>query len=137
MWQQILTAVKQVLSLTRDTQQNKDDIKALRESDKESQRRDVELQQAMNEQQLGMTQMTHFAERVIYELQRTRETAEADKKMLRLEMENSLLRAERRLPSGDTQEKGETESLQEQIDSLKQAVAALQQRVEQLEQRGK
>lgn len=80
MWQQILTAIKQVLSLTRDMQQNKEDIKALRESDRESRRKDAELQQAMNEQQLRFTEMSRFAERVIFELQRTREGAEADKK---------------------------------------------------------
>lgn len=63
--------------------------------------------------------------------------ADVVKKMLRLEMENSLLRAERRLPAGDLQDKAEIEHLQEQITTLQQAVIELQQRVETLEKRRK
>jgi hypothetical protein len=136
-WEQILTAAKQLFSLTRDAKQNKEDIKALRDEDKEARRENAELRQAMNEQQLKFAEMTRFAERVIYELQRTRESAEADKKMLRLEMENSLLRAERRLPPGDSQDKTEIEKLQEQIAALRHEVAELHQRMEQFEKRKK
>lgn len=55
----------------------------------------------MNEQRLHYAEMTRFAERVVYELQRTQASAEADKKMLRPEMENLLLRHGRGLPPAE------------------------------------
>src|SRR5437868_5987535 len=97
-WQKIFDFARQVFTLTGDTKKNKEDIKALQEENKELHRENADLRQEMNEQRLQFAEMTRFAERVVYELQRTREKTEADKKMLRMEMEILLLRQGHGLP---------------------------------------
>ncbi len=98
MFQQIVAYVKQLFTLTRDMQQTKEEVKALHEENKA-------LRQEMNEQRLQYAEMTRFAERVVYELQRTQASAESDKKLLRLEMENLLLRHARGLPPAQPEDK--------------------------------
>lgn len=104
MWQKILDLARQVVTLTSDTKKNKEDVKALQEENKELRRENADLRQEMNEQRLQFREMTRFSERVVFELQRTRESAETDKKILRLEMENLLLRHGRTLPPVPTED---------------------------------
>jgi hypothetical protein len=58
----------------------------------------------MNQQRLQFAELTRFSERMVYELQRTRESSETDKKLLRLEMEVLLLRSGRSLPSAEPED---------------------------------
>ena len=97
MWQKIADIAKQVFTLTSDAKKAKEDIKALQEENKE-------LRRELNEQRLKFETVTRFSDRIVYELQRTRESAEADKKMLRLEMENLLLRSGRVLPPAEVKQ---------------------------------
>ena len=99
MWQQIFDFAKQLFTLTRDLQETKEDIKALREENKE-------LRREMNEQRLQYVEMTRFAERIVYELQRTQASADADKRLLRLEMENLLLRHGHSQPKAISDQEG-------------------------------
>lgn len=98
MWKPLLDFAKQLFTLANDTKKSKEDIKALQEENKELRRDNADLREEMNEQRLQFAEMTRFAERIVHELQRTRENAEADKKLLRLEMENLILRYGRGLP---------------------------------------
>ena len=97
MLQKLLDLGRQVFMLTSDTKKNKEDIKALQEENKDLRHENAELRQEINQQRLQFAELTRFSERMVYELQRTREASEADKKILRLEMENLLLRSGRSL----------------------------------------
>ncbi len=88
MWQKIVDIAKQVFTLTGDAKKSKEDIKALQEENKE-------LRRELNEQRMRFEAVARFSDRMVYELQRTKETAESDKKLLRVEMELLLLRSGR------------------------------------------
>ena len=92
LWQDVVRYVRQLLSLTRELQQAKEDIRSLREENKE-------LRQRLNQHGAQFGDMALFAERVVSELQRTQERSETDKRLLRLEMENLVLRYVRGLPA--------------------------------------
>jgi chromosome segregation ATPase len=100
-WQKIVEIAKQVFSLTSDTKKLKEDIKALQEENKE-------LRRELNEQRLKFEAVARFSDRMVYELQRTKESAEADKRLLRVEMENLLLRSGRVLPPAENESADES-----------------------------
>src|SRR5579884_1810329 len=78
--------VKQVVALTRDVQQGKENIKELREDLKLANQKIDRLMEAF--------------QRLTYEFQRERDNAERDREIQRLQLENTLLRA-RQLPSSE------------------------------------
>lgn len=84
MWKEAVNFAKQLFSLTRDVQQNKEDIKELRSEVKQ-------LRQEFNE-------LTRVVERLVVEWRHDRERAEAERRVLLLEIENRFLRYERGLP---------------------------------------
>ena len=101
MWQKVVDIAKQVFTLTGDAKKAKEDIKALQEDNKELRRENAELRQEVNEQRVRFVEVTRYTERMMYEMQRTRESAEADKRLLRVEMELLLLRSGRVLPPAE------------------------------------
>ncbi|MDX2042157.1 MAG: hypothetical protein SF097_12965 [Acidobacteriota bacterium] len=88
MWKLILDLLWQALHITEDLQRNRQDIKAL-------EKRVFDLA-AENERKVIELQLAN--ERHTQELSRQRELAEAERKLLKLEIENYLLRQERGLP---------------------------------------
>lgn len=93
MWKDLIEFTKAVFSLQRDTQQNKDDIKKCE--------RNIEiLQQDVKDIRKEFSKLTVIVERLTFEIQRVsdRETTEREKMVLQLE--NEMLKFERRLPSG-------------------------------------
>ena len=98
----VVDTTKQLLSLNRDVQQTKEDVKALKQENKELWQENVSLRQEMNQQRLEFAELTRVVERLLFEVQRTRENAETEKRILRLDMENLVLRHERGLPPADT-----------------------------------
>lgn len=88
MWKRILELLWQALHIAEDTQRNRQDIKAL-------EKRVFDLA-AENERQL--LELRLAGERHNQELNRQRELAEAERRLLKLEIENYLLRQERGLP---------------------------------------
>ncbi len=93
MWKDLIEFTKAVFSLQRDTQQNKDDIKKCE--------RNIEiLQQDVKDIRKEFSKLTVIVERLAFEIQRVsdRETTEREKMVLQLE--NEMLKFERRLPSG-------------------------------------
>ncbi len=85
-----------MLRLAEDTQQNRQDIKAV-------EKRLLELSAATEQENLQLRRANELlafeVQRLNDELQRQRERAEGERRMLKLELENYLLRQERGLPS--------------------------------------
>jgi hypothetical protein len=80
----LLDFARQVVSLTRDTQQNKADIQ--------------ELRQELKEVREELREFSAVLQRFVFEVQRQREADAYERKLLRLEVENTLLRSGRLLP---------------------------------------
>lgn len=95
MWNQVLEMFWRTLRLAEDTQQNRQDIKAIEKRlfdfAAAAERENQELRRA-NEA------LVFEIRRLGDELQRQREREEAERKILKLELENHLLRRERGLP---------------------------------------
>lgn len=85
MLKQLYDLAAQLLSLTKDTQQNKGDIEGLRQEVKE-------LRQELRD-------LTSGVQRLAYEIHRVSENDEHERQKMALRIENDLLRFERRLPS--------------------------------------
>ncbi|MDQ3754065.1 MAG: hypothetical protein M3371_04965 [Acidobacteriota bacterium] len=86
MWKQFVEAIKQILFLTRQTEQNREEIKELRRQVRE---------------------MASALERLAYEVHRLSEKVDyasrneaQEREKLELRLENRLLKFERQLPSG-------------------------------------
>jgi predicted nucleic acid-binding Zn-ribbon protein len=79
MFKQLYDLIKQLLLLARETQQNKAEIKELRQELKD---------------------LTTVVQRLAYEIHRTSENEAHEREKLVLRLENELLKFERRLPSG-------------------------------------
>lgn len=97
----VLDFGKQLLSLARDVQQSKEDIKQLNQEAKEIRKELADLRQEMNQTRLEFAELTRVVERLAFESQRTREKTDAEARLLRLEMENLMLRYGRGLPPAD------------------------------------
>jgi predicted nucleic acid-binding Zn-ribbon protein len=92
MWKQFLDLVRQVFSLAEDTQKNKTDLKELRQ----------DLKASSEKSEKNYQELKSAIERLAYEIHGIGQREEAERKILRLELENQLLRAERRLPPART-----------------------------------
>jgi uncharacterized protein YoxC len=84
MWKQIADLMAQVFTFARDIQQNKADIREVRE----------ELKATQQE----FRQLALVVERLMYEVRRSTDRAESDREKMALQVENTLLKFERRLP---------------------------------------
>jgi len=79
MWDKIWALLAKIVTLTKQTDKNTEDIK--------------ELQREMRE-------IHSWLERLAYEIHKTREEDRHEREKLALRLENELLKFERRLPSG-------------------------------------
>ena len=87
MWKQIYEALKQLLLLTQQTEQNRVEIKELRQE---------------------LDDLTSAVELLAYEVRRDRENEAHEREKLVLRLQNELLKFERRLPGKvDPDPKGE------------------------------
>ena len=97
----ILDFGKQVANLTRDTQQNKEDIKTLRQEVKDVRQENAVLRQEMNQIRLEFGALTRTVERMMFEVKQTQQQSENAQRVMRLEMEVAILRYGRGLPAPD------------------------------------
>jgi hypothetical protein len=97
MWKQVIETLWQTLRLAEDTQQNRQDIKEL-----EKQMRDFAT---ATEQKINDLQ--RVIERLAAAIERLGEREEAERRILKLELENQLLRAERGLPPAKSESPAE------------------------------
>ena len=93
MWKDLIEFTKAVFFLQRDTQQNKEDIK-------KSEHNVEKLQQDMKEIRKEFTKLSVVVERLLFEIQRVSDRETAEREKMALQLENEMLKFERRLPSG-------------------------------------
>lgn len=116
---QFVDFVKQMVALTRDVQQGKENVKELREDLKTANQKIDRLMEAV--------------QRLTFEFQRDRENAERDREIQRLRLENVLLRSEHRLSAGKLNDTT-TDDLPQRVAAIEQANKELRKRIEELEQ---
>jgi len=88
MWKQLYELVRQVFTLTESTRRNQ---AALNELQKEVR----DLSRTVDE---DIRRLQNAVERLAHEVQRLSEHEESERRILKLELENQLLRAKRGLP---------------------------------------
>ena len=112
MLKSLFEITKQLLGLAKDTQDNKDSIKAM---------------------QAHLETVTDTLKQVIFELQRLKENEAHEREKMGLRLENALLRSERNLLPGSTNEQTKLSEMEEHVAALQKEVEALKKRIEQLE----
>jgi predicted RNase H-like nuclease (RuvC/YqgF family) len=95
MWQKLIDLAKQLLSITEKQQKHEEDIKEIRLEIKE-------LRQDYNRLREEAGQLTHIVERLAFELRKDRESADREREIQQLRLENILLRFDRGLPPGNS-----------------------------------
>ncbi len=93
MWKYLIEFTKAVFFLQRDTQQNKDDIKKCEHNTEK-------LQQDVKEIRQEFAKLTVIVERLAFEIQRVSDRENSEREKMALQLENEMLKFERRLPSG-------------------------------------
>ncbi len=98
MWKDLIEFTKAVFFLQRDTQQNKEDIKKCE--------RNIEiLQQDVKDIRKEFAKLTVILERLAFEIQRVSDRETSEREKIVLQLENEMLKFERRLPQGKDAEK--------------------------------
>jgi len=93
MLKQIVELAAQLFSLTKDVQQNKADVKDVEQEVKD-------LRRDFNDLRREVRDLATAVQRLAYEIHRVSENDNNERKLLALQLENTLLKFERRLPSG-------------------------------------
>lgn len=114
MWKEMLETLWQMLRLAEDTRQNTQEIKAL-------EKRQLDLAAVMERRNFELVvaneRLTHEVQRLADQLKRQQEQAEAEHRLLKLELENYLLRQERGLPPATPQALPESETGKQKADT--------------------
>lgn len=92
MFKQLVDLVARVFSLSKDVQQNKADIKDMEQEAKDLRRDFSDLRKEVRD-------LSRAVERLAYEIHRVSENEAQERRILRLELENALLKSERHLPA--------------------------------------
>ena len=117
MWKQIFDALKQIITLTQETQKNKADVKALQQQlegvDKKFKATDQDfkdIRQEMREMQQAMHTLNLAVQRLAYEIKGVSDNDAHERRNIVLTLENQLLRFERRLSGPERLDPEETAS---------------------------
>lgn len=98
MWKTLFELVRQVLRLAEEMQQNRADLKELQRGVRDlSHKAEQEVRDIRQEFARDVRELRTATERLAYELQRVSERDEAERQKLILQLENQMLRFERRL----------------------------------------
>jgi hypothetical protein len=97
MWKQIFELIRQTLKLVEETQKNKADIKEIQKELKDF---SISVEHEFHE-------LRRTIERLAYEIKRVDDQDASEREKLMLQLENQLLRFERRLSSGTKTDKSE------------------------------
>ena len=100
MFKQLIDLTAQIFFLAKDTQQNKADIKDAKQQIKE-------VQNDINDLRREVHDLAHGFERLAFEVRRVSENEAQERKYMALQLENALLKFERRLPSGKSSPKNQ------------------------------
>ncbi len=91
MWTKLFEFTKDILSLQRDTQQNKADIKEAEQEIKRLHSADENLREDFNK-------LVHLVHQLSFEIQKVSDREKAERELIALKLENEMLKFERRLP---------------------------------------
>jgi chromosome segregation ATPase len=97
MWAKVVEYGKQLVSVVQKLQKHEEDIKEVRQELRE-------VRQDVNRLREEFRDLARVVERLAYTMQRDRDRAEAEQRIMLLEIENRFLRHERRLPTGERPE---------------------------------
>lgn len=93
MWKDILQFGKDLILLTRETQQNKTDIKKCED-------KTVALEREVDDLREDFNKLVHLVHQLSYDIEKVSNREDAERKNLALKLENEMLKFERRLPQG-------------------------------------
>src|SRR2546422_7177632 len=100
MWKQVLETLWQTLRLAEETQKNRQNLKEL-----EKEHRDF-----VKTTEQEIQELRRVNERLVAAIERLSEREESERRILKLELENQLLRQEHSLRSSDTKALAEPKS---------------------------
>ena len=92
MWTKLFEFTKDILSLQRDTQQNKADIKEVEQEIKKLHYADENLREDFNK-------LVHLVHQLSFEIQKVSDREKSERELITLKLENEMLKFERRLVS--------------------------------------
>ena len=98
MWKDILQFGKDLILLSRETQENKADIKKCEDRTEHIEREVDALREDFNK-------LVHLVHQLSYDIEKVSNREESERKNLALQLENEMLKFERRLPQGKDLEK--------------------------------
>lgn len=95
MFKQLIELATQIFLLGKDVQQNKSDVKDVEQEVKD-------LRRDFNDLRREVRDLATAVQRLAYEIHRVSDHEANERRVLTLQLENTLLKFERRLPSGGT-----------------------------------
>jgi predicted nucleic acid-binding Zn-ribbon protein len=98
MWKDILQFGKDLVLLSRETQENKADIKKCEDRTEVLEREVDALREDFNK-------LVHLVHQLSYDIEKVSSREEAAREKMALQLENEMLKFERRLPQGKDLEK--------------------------------
>jgi hypothetical protein len=93
MWKDILKFGKDLLLLTKETQENKADIKKCEDKDLVHERELDNLREDFNK-------LVHLVHQLSFDIQTVSDREKSERELIALKLENEMLKFERRLPRG-------------------------------------
>jgi septal ring factor EnvC (AmiA/AmiB activator) len=93
MWKEIIEFGKDLLLLTRETQQNKSDIKRCED-------KIVSLEREIDDIRADFNKLVHLVHQLSYDIEKVGEREKNEREKIALQLENEMLKFERRLPQG-------------------------------------
>jgi hypothetical protein len=119
MLERIYGFTSRLFNLAEETRRNREDIK--------------ELQQSHKQTQQELRDLTAVVQRFAFETQRRYENEVHEREKMELRLQNVLLRSDRSLTPGKSKDEQAMEALHKQMELLKQENEELRKRLEQLE----
>jgi septal ring factor EnvC (AmiA/AmiB activator) len=98
MWKQVFDYAKEIVFLSRETQENKSDIKELKTEIRE-------LRAEVKQLRADFNNLVLLVQQFSFDIQNVSKREKAERKNLALQLENEMLKFERRLPQGKDSEK--------------------------------
>ena len=93
MWTKILEYAQTLIFLQRETQQNRADIKECEQENKEN-KRDIEKLRT------DFNNLVLLVQKLSFDIQQVSDREESERRQMALQLENEMLKFERRLPQG-------------------------------------
>lgn len=92
MWKDIIQFGKDLLLLTRETQQNKADIK-------KGEDKTLALEREIDDLREDFNRLVHLVHQLTYDIEKVGNREKSEREKMALQLENEMLKFERRLPS--------------------------------------